>query len=312
MAASDVYAPDAIDANRRGTFTDTQRRNLSERDRGMRWDQLTFAGIALVIGLLLLTSTGPAPNAAFRPVVGVACLLIAGFLVLRWRGLGDTFSSDIREGRVVTVEGALIKRRVMTGSSSAGEACYLDVAGRSYEVGSAVYAAAPDAGIVRLYILPRTHKVVNFERLPDRPLPAGALDSPTDTLHDIARQIRSHDETDRAEARAEMAALGHAVQAQFAAAAVPPSPSDRDPRPLQEAIVGSWRRGPMAVTFDAGGTVRAGMTGQERSGTWKVDADGRLHADALGHDQAAEAWVSGNTLTIAADGMGMTFERVGA
>ena len=68
----------------------------------------------------------------------------------------------------------------------------------------------------------------------------------------------------------------------------------------------------MALTFDAGGTVRAGMTGQERSGSWTVDADGRLHADALGHDQAAEAWVSGNTLTIAADGMGMTFERVGA
>lgn len=310
MAASDVYAPDAIDANRRGTFTDSQRRNMSERDRGIRWDQLTFAGIALVIGLLLLTATGPAPNAAFRPIVGVASLILAGFLVLRWRGLGDTFSTDIREGRVVTVEGAMTKHRVATGSHSVGDSHYIDVAGHSYEVGSALYEAAPDAGIIRLYILPRTHKVVNFERLPDRPLPAGALDSPTDTLRDIGRQMRSHVQTDRAEARAELAALGHAVQAQFAAAAVPPSPADRDPRPLQEAIVGSWRRGPMALTFDAGGSVRAGMPGKEQSGSWKVDADGRLHADALGHDQAAEAWVSGNTLTIAADGMGLTFERV--
>jgi hypothetical protein len=312
MATSDIYAPDAIDANRRGTFTDAQRRNLSERDRGIRWDQLTFAGIALVIGLLLLTSTGPAPNAAFRPLVGTGCLVLAGFLVLRWRGLGDTFSSDIREGRVTTVEGALMKRRVNTGTSSAGEIHYLDVAGHSYEVGSAVYAAAPDAGIVRLYILPRTHKVVNFERLPDRPLPAGALESPTDALRDIGRQMRSHDETDRAEARAEMAALGGSVRAQFAAAAVPPPPAERDPRPLQESIIGSWRRGPMAIRFDADGVVHADMGGSNRSGRWKIDGDGRLHADALGHDQAAEAWVSGDTLTISADGMGMTFERVTA
>jgi hypothetical protein len=68
----------------------------------------------------------------------------------------------------------------------------------------------------------------------------------------------------------------------------------------------------MAITFDSSGVVHADMGGRNQSGSWKVDSDGRLHSDALGHDQAAEAWVSGDTLTISADGMGMTFERVTA
>jgi hypothetical protein len=35
----------------------------------------------------------------------------------------------------------------------------------------ATYDAAPDAGVVRLYYLPRSRRVVNLERLPNAPLP---------------------------------------------------------------------------------------------------------------------------------------------
>jgi hypothetical protein len=41
-----------------------------------------------------------------------------------------------------------------------------------------LYLAAPDAGWAAIYVLVQGRRVVNLERLPDRALPAAALDHP--------------------------------------------------------------------------------------------------------------------------------------
>jgi hypothetical protein len=91
----------------------------------------------------------------------------------------------------------------------------------------------------------------------------------------------------------------------------PPAPDQRDQRPLAQAIVGTWAAGPFRVTFEPDGTVHALLGGREQRGHWSVDGSGRLHADALGHrDEAGDAWVAGDALTISADGQGITLHRV--
>jgi len=81
-------------------------------------------------------------------------------------------------------------------------------------------------------------------------------------------------------------------------------------RPLDEAILGTWRMGPTSVSFMPNGTMVATLPGgRQQQGRWSIGADGRLHADAPGLGQAAEAWVAGDTLTVAENGQGLSFKR---
>ena len=228
-----------------------------------------------------------------------------------WSRIGvDALTLDLRAKRVESVEGAIAKRQDFSQGRSSGQAYYyyLDVAGRSFRVGQTGYEAAPDAGFVKLYYLPRSHHVVNLERLPDRPLPAGT--TPRDVIREVGTALRSHDQVARAEAFADMAALGNAFKAQTTQPAAPPPANLRDPRPLQQAILGTWQNTVMTVTFSRDGTVTATLPiGPERHGQWSVDAAGRLLADVTGHEQAVDAWVVGDKLTISAQGEGLTFTR---
>lgn len=305
-----IFSADALETNRAGRLTDLQRRQFGSIDRSWRKSMLGVAAGLAIIGLLVLTSSGPAPNAWLRPFAGAAFLVIAVGIVLYALPNQDRLARDLRAGVVVTLEGAMEKH---TSSSYSGTSSvtyhYLDVADKHLEVSAAEYAAAPEAAFVRVFYLPRSRKVVNLERLADPPLPAGALDSPMDALKLVEQGLRSHGAAHH-EAMAEMMALGNAVKAERVAAAVPPPVEQRDPRPLSEAIVGSWRAGPMAVSFAADGTMQLTLPdGRTRPGRWSVDANGRLHADAFGHDEAGDAWVAGGRLTVAVAGAGMSFAR---
>ena len=160
---------------------------------------------------------------------------------------------------------------------------------------------------MKVYYLPHSHQLVNMERLPDRPLPADAFKSPQ-VAQDLAQGMRSHDLNQVAEARAEAAALGNALQAAITKGATPPPDGARDPRPLAEAIVGAWDSPLMSVSFAADGTLNATMPGgRQRSGTWSIDWSGHLLSDITG---PTEAWVSGDQLTVTIGGQGLTFRRV--
>ena len=92
--------------------------------------------------------------------------------------------------------------------------------------------------------------------------------------------------------------------------AAPPPASERDPRPLAEAVVGSWQWGSMRVAFAADGTASTVLpSGMAASGRWSVTGDTQFHLTGMGQDMAGDAWVAGDTLTVEMDGRAMAFHR---
>lgn len=81
------------------------------------------------------------------------------------------------------------------------------------------------------------------------------------------------------------------------------------PRPLHEALVGSWRNHLAQATFTADGRVTASVMGRSSAGAWSVDPQGRLHAQIAGRDEVAQASVSGNELRISLSGRVVTLTR---
>lgn len=302
------FNPEALEANRAGRLTDGQREHLRRYDRGVGSNSIGVAVACVVLAVFLFRDHSSGANAWLRPAAGVVSLVIAVLLVLRRMGVGGRLARDLRSGRVESIEGPIARIRVRGARSSWGG--YLEVAGKRFRVFSGSMGAAPDAGIVRLYYLPASRHVVNLERLPDRPLPEGAAERPVEAVKSLGPALFSRDRVARAEARATLAALGASMELEHGGQATPPPITERDPRPLAQAIVGRWRSGPMSLQFADDGTVVLTFTGgREQRGRWRVDAAGRLHADAIGGEQIGDAWVVGDTLTVSMDGEALTFRR---
>jgi hypothetical protein len=86
-------------------------------------------------------------------------------------------------------------------------------------------------------------------------------------------------------------------------------PVDMVQRPLEEAIVGSWRNSFANATFASDGRVTASVRGHRTTGRWSVDGAGRLHADIAGQAGIAQASVLGAELRITLGGKGFTLTR---
>ena len=170
----DQFPAADLDTNKAGRITDAQRRNLRSMARPTLNRELTTAFGCIVVAAILLTQTDDAPSTAARPIAGVGFLVLAALFLFLATPFGEPLAQDLRGGRVETVEGAFGKRAMTSRGRSGGTSYYFDVAGRSFEVGDASYHAASEAGVVRLYVLPRSHAVVNMERLPERPMLEGA------------------------------------------------------------------------------------------------------------------------------------------
>ncbi len=303
------FAPDALEANRAGVLTDEQRRHYRGYVRNSRGSTLTTAAVVAVLGVVVLTSRSFAWGEALRPLVALAAFAIAGLLVLGWLGVFSLLLRDANAGRVEAIEGPILRDSGSWNTPTASNRCYIKVAGRQFVTGRSGLEALPRAGIVRLYYLPRSRRVVNVERLPDSALAEAALESPA-ALRSAMRESLSLNDTKRAEGRATLAAVESKLSEAFPAPGAPPAPHERDPRPLSEAIVGSWRGGLFSLTFapDGTATVRPPM-GQELHGRWSVDASGHLRLDAMGGARSGDAWVAGDALTLDIDGTAYTFHR---
>ena len=311
-APASPFPADALAANQAGKLTDSQRSLYAGNDRSSRRSELYVAVGAIVIALLLVTSTGPAPNAAFRPLFALICVVVAAVLVFRATLAPDALSSDLSKGAVESAEGAILKRVVdSSGGRSSTSTHYIDVAGNHFRVGRRFYDGAPAAGYVRVYFLPRSKTLVNLEQLPDRPLPAGTMDSAGTLAKGALAGLTSHDENAQAEALAEMAVLRKSFQEGVVPGTVEVPADQHDQPPLAGAILGTWRAGPITVSFAPDGTMTTDLPGgRGQPGHWSIDASGELHAQFAGRDMAGEAWVSGTTLTIKADGEARQFQRV--
>jgi hypothetical protein len=310
MADSSPFPQDAMESNRAGRVADSQKQWL----RAMSWDArkggLSIAAMCAALGLVIWFAPGPPQYAVAKPLIGLALLAVALFFLLRSLSGGDAITQDLRSGKVESVEGAITKV-LIRGTRSAASTHYFDVEGKRLHVTGSQYDWAPDAGIVRVFYLPHSHRAVNFERLADRPLPPGALDSPREAIKEALGAFGAHDETSRAEARAQLSAMGDQLRAKVEGSAVTgPPQGQRDPRPLSESILGTWSNGLLTFAFAPDGTATATLPGgHARSGRWSVGADGKLVADLMGQSDAAEAWVNGDELTISDRGQGIVLKR---
>ena len=281
-AAAGSFPADALEANRAGRLTDDQRKSWTGTDR--QWGG-NVALIALVLagaGVALLLGLGHTPlPTPLRLLAGVGCLAGAGVLVYVSLLGGGQLTRDLRDGRVEAIEGAISKEHdvLPTYAGANPERCYIDVAGTRLACGRIAYDAAPDAGVVRVSYLPRSRRLINLERLADRPLPAGALDSPDVMMAQAAQALGAHDRAQRAEAMATVAAIKDAMTGP----AMPPPVGQQDARPLAEAIVGSWHGPVMNLMFAPDGTASASLaTGMRLAGRWSVGGDGKLRLDGMG------------------------------
>ncbi|HEY6469937.1 MAG TPA: hypothetical protein VI434_09220 [Candidatus Dormibacteraeota bacterium] len=316
ISPTDVGFPfpqSALATNASGRLTDDQRRQWRANSRGYRRSELSFFVILVIIGALVAFAPGPAKDATIKPIIGIVCFVIAALLLVRALTGGDAISEDVRAGRVESVEGAITKfAHTGNGRGSSSTAFYLDVAGKRLHVYRAGYLAAPGVGYVRLYYLPKSRHVINLERLPDPVTPALTPANAQSAVQDLLAH-RRHDENSLAETRANMAAMASQLKAQMQQNAVQPPPDQRDARPLAEAIVGTWTSAFMTVSFAPDGTATStAPNGRQTTGRWSVDAQGQLHAGLAGKDNVGQAWISGTTLTISEEGMGITFERSGS
>jgi len=186
---------------------------------------------------------------------------------------------------------------------------YLNIAGRQLKTYVSAYAAAPDAGYVRAYYLPRTRKLVNLERLPNPPLPAGP-DEARDMFGRMARAFASRDSVALAEARANAAGLLDAAQEAIV------EPSDRRSERVaghlvRETLVGRWTHPLATLTLADDGTATVTtIAGLTQPGHWSVDEYGRLLTDATGTMKPTDATLDDGRLTIQLEGMRLTFTRV--
>lgn len=299
-----VFDPASIDANRNGQLTAAQREGENRRERNWRGNALYFAGVAAVVGVLAVTSSGGSDPQIERLAIGAVAFAIAAvLLVLRFMPNSNPLARDLRDGRVVAVDGPFGKT---TSSGTQLTYYYFELGDRRYEVAQDTYRAAPTAGMMRLYVLPHSHRVVNFERLPDPPVPEGGL-SARSVMGALASELTGFHQAQGLQTMAAMAGFAHSLEA----SATPPAPGQRDPRPLAEAILGSWSWAAVHVTFSGDGSASMTMPGgRSVSGRWSVSGD-RLEVTGAGQDITGDAWVVGDTLTVVQDGQAMALRRTG-
>src|SRR5262249_28900637 len=146
------------------------------------------------------------PTAPVVPRVLITCIALAIAVVLVIRSVtgSDAVTRDLRHVSVQSVEGAIGKRRIAQRGGPAATSYVLEVGDATFKVAHGTYMAAPDAGFVRLYFLPRSRKIVNLERLPNPPPNQVNMQD----LKDAAGvAFRGHSRRERNEARAKVAAV---------------------------------------------------------------------------------------------------------
>jgi hypothetical protein len=304
---AELFPAAAFPENRSGRLTSEQARRFERMVSGRRQSTRGVAVPVGAIGALLLIMSGPAATAVKRHLAGWG--FVAAAAVILAAPAFDPLAADVREGRVDAVEGAVGKRRRQSNSRrSATTRYYLTIGGRQLRTYLSAYEAAPDAGYVRAYYLPRTRKLVNLERLPNSPLPAGP-DEARGMFGRMARAFATGDPVAFAEARANAAGLLDAGQELIREP--PDAASGRVAGGLvREALVGRWTHSLVTVILAENGTATVTtIAGSTQAGHWSVDGHGRLLTNVTGTMEPTDAVLDGGRLTIQLEGRRLTFTR---
>jgi hypothetical protein len=159
---------EALDSNRRGELTATQRdgfaRLLQQRNRSA----LAIAGVLFAVAVLGGVFAAPSLSPIWRiAIVGVP-LGIAASLILRVLTGGDkALGRDLRHGRVQAVTGTITKEQESAMDVDSTSIYILKVGDQRFTVAAMTFETAPRSGQVCLYYLPASRKVVNLEAFTD-------------------------------------------------------------------------------------------------------------------------------------------------
>ncbi len=303
---AEPFPAETLPANRAGHLASEQALRFQRMAAGRRQGARSLAVPVGAIGALLLILNGPAASATTRLFFGWGFLVAAAAILVS--PAFDPIAADVRGGRVESVEGAVAKRRVQSGTRTGWTRYYLTIGGRQLQTYLSAYEAAPDAGYVRAYYLPRTRKLVNLERLANPPLPADPA-AARDMFVQMAHTAVSGDRDAFAEARAKAAGVFDAARE----AIDEPSGAARG-RAAQsverEALLGKWTHALATVTFANNGTATVTtILGATKTGHWSVDGHGRLLTDVTGAMEPTDAAIEGGRLTIQIEGRRLTFTR---
>jgi hypothetical protein len=302
---AELFPAEALAENRGGHLTGDQAIRFQRMVSGRRQRTRGLAVPVGAMGALLLLLSGPAATAAKRQLAGWG--FVAAAVVILIAPAFDPLAADVRDNRVEMVQGAVGKRRTYTkGPPGSTSRYYLTIGGRQLLTYLSAYEAAPDAGYVRAYYLPRTRRLVNLERLPNPPLPSRP-DEAREMFGRIARALVTRD----AEALARANAGGLLDAGQELIAKPSDAPSGRVAGGLaREALVGRWAHPLATVTLaDDGSATVTTIAGSTQEGHWSVDAHGRLLTDATGAMEPTDAVLDDGRLTIQLEGRRLTFTR---
>jgi hypothetical protein len=302
----ELFPVEALAENRSGHLTGDQAQRF-ERMVGLRRKSARSLAVPVgAIGALLLILSGPPATAAKRQLAGWGFVVAA--LVILGAPSFDPLLADVSEGRVDTVEGAIGKRRLQSVGRMNLTRYYLSITGKQLRTSLTAYQAAPDAGYVRAFYLPRTRRLVNLERLPNPPAPSSPVEF-RDMMGRMARAFVTGDRVALAEARASGAGLIDAVQESRVAPSDPPTA--RTGSILErEALVGRWTNPLATVTLAENGTATVTtVAGATQTGHWSVDGQGRLVTDVTGRMEPTDARLEGDRLTVQLESHRLTFTR---
>jgi len=253
------------------------------------------------------------------------CVALAILLIYRSLSSVAPLTLDLREGKVLSFEGALDKSRASDDDVDNHRTTYLvDIGDKSFTIDRAMYRSLFSGAYLRVYYLPRSSRVVNYEQLGHAANVAGpSLLSLFATLGTGVISRNSSVENDILDiARPAIGSVGE-YEYQHPAEPADETAAVAEMSPLARVILGSWTHPIMTVTFNSDGildVVTAG--GFKRWGHWSVDDLGRLRSDILGKDGVVDIEVTGDRLTISLskpselsdpskqDKLGLTFKRV--
>jgi hypothetical protein len=318
----------ALDANRSGRLTPDQstfyRGEAASDRKNLLIGGLIVAGLGAVVVFGALT--GRAPGGRLESFLVGAALLAVGAVVAFFGGIrgSQAKSAAVDAGRVTPLEGPFRRERRDRRDGSFGDDSshispgneyeyYLLVGDRSFSVPQEQWEAAPEDGVVRVYLLGDSDRIVNLERIADAPPPQ----VPGFVRAAVELAAKSPDPDRAAEARALLrqadALTGVAAVTTTpggAAAATTGAPSGAPAVPLEQAILGTWRSDLAGITYEfrADGSAAASSARHgAREQRWSLAGLGTIHLDGA----TFQAAVDGDALPLGEPPRFLTFHRVG-
>ena len=181
-AGSDVFNPGALEANKDGRLAPDQRRWIRGRAQGSRTLNFFLSAFTAVAGLALVLGPAPGEVGMLWPGGGVALLIVSAVLFVRGSiGAGST-TADMREGAVEYIDGPAWSETEKIGGENPSTNYYVHVGETRLRATAEQEKALRGNPNLRVYYIPNSRQVVNWERLPDLPKAPSMSETDRDAL----------------------------------------------------------------------------------------------------------------------------------